>query len=385
MIYFDNAATSFPKPKAVIEAMENYFFNMGGTTGRSGHKMALEASELVFNTRESLAQLFNIKDSARIVFTKNVTESLNMAINGFLIKGDRVITTSVEHNSVMRPLRYLEQAGKIKLYVVQANQAGMVDPASFEDILKKESIKLVVFSHASNVTGAVNPIGPITQIVKSYGSNTLIDAAQTAGAYPVDVEADGVDMLAFTGHKALLGPQGTGGLYIREGIEIEPLMRGGTGSNSEREFQPELMPDRLESGTLNVIGLAGLGAGVKYVLEHGVVNLRQKEMALTESFIRNAAKIPDVRLYGPKDANNRVSVVSLNISGYDPAEIAYILDRDFDIACRPGLHCAPSTHKTIGTFPQGTVRFAFGPFNNIEEIHTGLTALSHISQKEGDV
>ncbi|OPX83849.1 MAG: putative cysteine desulfurase [Pelotomaculum sp. PtaB.Bin104] len=382
MIYSDNAATSFPKPKSVLEAMSDYFFNMGGNTGRSGHKKALEASELVFNTREYLAQLFNIKDSARIVFTKNVTESLNLALNGFLKKGDQVLTTSVEHNSVMRPLRYLEQTGTIKLFVVKANQAGIVDPAAFEDILRKEKIRLIVVSHASNVTGAVAPIGAIAKIARSYGSHTLIDAAQTAGAYPVDIAADGVDMLAFTGHKALLGPQGTGGLYIREGLEIEPLLRGGTGSNSEHEYQPELMPDKLESGTLNVIGLAGLGAGVKHVLEQGVTKIRQKEMDLTEHFIRNVAKIPGVRLYGPEDAGSRVSVVSLNITGCDPAEVAYILDRDFDIACRPGLHCAPSAHKTIGTFPQGTVRFSFGPFNNMEQINTSLKALAQISHKE---
>ncbi|MDD4168773.1 MAG: aminotransferase class V-fold PLP-dependent enzyme [Desulfotomaculaceae bacterium] len=382
MIYFDNAATSFPKPKVVMAAMENYFFNIGGNTGRSGHKMAIEASELVFDTREYLAELFNIKDSARMVFTKNVTESLNLAINGFLKKGDQVITTSMEHNSVMRPLRYLEQIGKIKIFIVQANQEGIVDPVAFEDILRKEKIKLIVLSHASNVTGTVAPISAIAQIAKNYGSHTLIDAAQTAGAYPVDVTADGLDMLAFTGHKALMGPQGTGGLYIREGIEIEPLMRGGTGSNSEREIQPELMPDQLESGTLNIIGIAGLGAGVKYVLEHGVMKIRQIEMDLTEIFIRNAAKIAGVRLYGPQDINKRVSVVSLNIFGYDPSEVAYTLDRDYDIACRPGLHCAPSAHKTIGAFPQGTIRFAFGPFNNIEEINISLKALNQISKRK---
>ncbi|OPY58427.1 MAG: putative cysteine desulfurase [Pelotomaculum sp. PtaU1.Bin035] len=382
MIYFDNAATSFPKPKAVIEAMEEYFFNMGGSTGRSGHKMAIKASELVFNTREHLARLFNIKDSARIVFTKNVTESLNFAINGFLEKGDQVITTSLEHNSVMRPLRYLGQTGKIKIFIVLANQEGIVEPSAFENILKKEKIKLVVVNHASNVTGAITPVRAIAKIAYKYGSRILVDAAQTAGAFPINVIADNIDMLAFTGHKSLLGPQGTGGLYISEGIKLKPLIRGGTGSSSEKEIQPDFMPDQFESGTLNVIGLAGLGAGVKYILDQGVTKIRTEEMELTKIFIKEAEKIEGVKLYGPRDVNIKVSVVSFNISGYTPSEVAYILDNNFNLACRPGLHCAPSAHKTIGTFPQGTIRFAFGYFNTIEEIKKGLKALSQISNKE---
>jgi len=382
MIYFDNAATSFPKPKAVIEAMEDYFFNIGGSTGRSGHRMAVKASELVFNTREQLAQLFKIKDSSRIVFTKNATESLNLAINGFLEKGDQVATTSMEHNSVMRPLRYLEQRGQIKIFTVQANREGLVDPEAFADILKKEKIKLVVVNHASNVTGSIAPIDIIAEIVHRYGSHMLVDAAQTAGAYPVDVASDNIDMLAFTGHKSLLGPQGTGGLYVREGIELSPIIRGGTGSNSEKEIQPDFLPDQFESGTLNIIGIAGLGAGVKYVLEQGVSNIRQEELKLTEMFIKEAGKIEGVELCGPSDMNKRVSVISFNISRYAPSTVAYLLDKHFDIACRSGLHCAPSAHATMGTHPQGTVRFAFGCFNNAAEIEKGLTALAEISLKE---
>jgi len=231
MIYFDHAATSFPKPKEVFEAMADYFFNIGANNGRSGYRMAIKASELVFNTRELLARLFQIKDSARIIFTKNVTESLNIAINGFLEKGDQVVTTSMEHNSVMRPLRYLEQRGQIKIFTVQANREGLVDPEAFADILKKEKIKLVVVNHASNVTGSIVPLEVIAEIAHRHGSRILADAAQTAGAYPVDAASGDIDMLAFTGHKSLLGPQGTGGLYVREGIELLPLIRGGTGSN----------------------------------------------------------------------------------------------------------------------------------------------------------
>lgn len=340
--------------------------------------MAITASELVFNTRELLAQLFNISNSSRIVLTKNVTESLNIAINGYLEKGDKVITTSMEHNSVMRPLRFLEQSGKIKIFIVQANAEGLVAPEAFEDILKKEKIKLVVLNHASNVTGTLAPVDSIAKIVTRYGSCLLVDAAQTAGAYPIDVISDRIDMLAFTGHKSLLGPQGTGGLYVREGITLVPLIRGGSGSNSEKEVQPDFLPDQLEAGTLNIIGLAGLGAGVKYILEQSVSKIRQDEMRITEMFIKEAEKMESIKLYGPREVKNRVSVVSFNVSQYTPSMVAYLLDKQFDIACRTGLHCAPSAHKTIATFPQGTLRFSFGCFNNVIEVKKGLAALADI-------
>ncbi|MDD4753839.1 MAG: aminotransferase class V-fold PLP-dependent enzyme [Desulfitobacteriaceae bacterium] len=381
MIYFDNAATSFPKPKAVIEAMEDYFFNVGGNTGRSGHRMAIKASELVFNTRELLARLFNISDSSRIVFTKNITESLNLAVNGFLEKGDQVVTTSMEHNSVMRPLRYLEQKGQIKIFTVQANKEGLVDPAVFEDILKKEKIKLVAVNHASNVTGSLVPVDVIAEIVSRYGSSILVDAAQTAGAYSIDVLSDNIDMLAFTGHKSLLGPQGTGGLYVREGIKLAPLVRGGTGSNSEKEIQPNFLPDQLESGTMNIIGIAGLGAGVKYVLKQSVSKIRQEEMKITKMFVKGVGKIDNIEMYGPRDISKRVSVVSFNIPRHAPSMVAYLLDKQFNLACRSGLHCSPSAHKTIGTFPRGTLRFSFGYFNDAAEVEKGLTALIEISRE----
>ena len=357
-------------------------FRSNKFTCRSGHKLALAASELVFETREDLARLFNVKDSARIVFTKNVTESLNIAINGFVEAGDTVLTTSMEHNSVMRPLRYLEQIGKISVIIVQTHNRGLVAPSAFEDVFKKEKVKLVVVHHASNVTGSLAPVGEIAQLAHKYGSCILVDAAQTAGAYPINVVDDGIDMLAFTGHKSLLGPQGTGGLFIREGIEIEPLIRGGTGSTSEKETQPGFMPDKLESGTLNIIGISGLGAGVRYILEQGVEQIRKVEMDLTGEFVKRAERIKGVKFYGPRDLRTKVSVVSFNIQGYPPSEVAHIMDRDFDIACRPGLHCAPAAHKTLGTLPQGTVRFAFGLFNTGEEIDQGLKALYEISRRD---
>ncbi|OPX84846.1 MAG: Cysteine desulfurase [Pelotomaculum sp. PtaB.Bin104] len=237
-------------------------------------------------------------------------------------------------------------------------------------------------NHASNVTGSIAPVDIIAEIVHKYGSRILVDAAQTAGAYPIDAASGDIDMLAFTGHKSLLGPQGTGGLCVREGIELAPFLRGGTGSNSEKEIQPDFLPDQFESGTLNIIGLAGLGAGVQYVLEKGVSNIRREEMKLTGMFIRGVEKIEGVELHGPGDMNKRVSVVSFNITRYAPSTVAYLLDKHFDIACRSGLHCAPSAHATIGTHPQGTVRFAFGCFNNAAEVKKGLTALNEISRKE---
>jgi cysteine desulfurase family protein len=381
MIYFDNAATSFPKPEEVFTAMKDYFFHVGGNTGRSAHKAALKASEIVFETREALAKLFNISDSSRIVFTKNATEALNFAIYGFLEKGDQVITTSLEHNSVMRPLRHLEKIGKIKLFIVPASDQGIIEPEDFEKILKRERIKLVVVNHASNVIGTIAPIKEIAKTAHRYGSVILIDAAQTAGVINIDVDEDEIDMLAFTGHKSLFGPQGTGGLFIREGIELEPLIRGGTGSNSEEEIQPNFLPDKLESGTLNTIGIAGLGAGIKYVLRKGISEIYQKEAELTECFIREVEKIEGVILYGPRETAKRVAVVSFNITGLSPSEVAYILDQEFGIACRPGLHCAPAAHQTIGTFPQGTVRFSFGYFNSLSDIETGIKALQKISRR----
>lgn len=381
MIYFDNAATSFPKPKVVLEAMQNYFYNIGGSAGRSAHKLTVKASELIFEAREQLGQLFNIPNTERIVFTKNVTESLNILINGYLKAGDKVVTTSLEHNSVMRPLRYLEKIRKIEVIVIPADKEGGFKLKDFKEVLKKDKVELVIINHASNVIGSLAPLEEIIKITHKYGSHILVDAAQTAGVYPIDVSSSDIDMLAFTGHKSLLGPQGTGGLYVKEGLEIEPLIRGGTGSNSENEWQPDFWPDRLESGTLNIIGITALCAGVKYLLEQRVDKLRKEEMYLTELFIKEVSQIKGIELYGPRDLQKRVAVISFNVAGYRPSEVAYYLDKDFNIACRSGLHCAPSAHKTIGTFPQGTVRFAFGCFTTEDEIEKGIKALYDIARR----
>ena len=379
MIYFDQAATSFPKPKVVLEAMTDYFNNAGGNVGRSAHRQALAASETVYDTRDLLARLFNIKDSGRIVFTKNVTESLNVAINGFWEKGCRVLTTSAEHNSVMRPLRYLEQQGWLELSIIPADSGGIPDLSGLEDLLKQNSYRLAVINHASNVTGALAPVELATALCHKYGCKVLVDAAQTAGAYPIDVASSGIDLLAFTGHKSLLGPQGTGGLYVDKEISLLPLIRGGTGSNSENEVQPDFFPDLLEAGTLNIIGLAGLGAGVKYILDTGIGEIREAEMKLTEIFLRGLAANTKVEVYGAAALDKRVAVVSFNIAGRSPSEVAYLLDRDYNIACRSGLHCAPSAHKTLGTLPRGTVRFSFGFLNNEQEVEQGIEAINQLS------
>ena len=383
MIYFDQAATSFPKPKEVLEAITDYFYNVGGNVGRSAHKQAIDASEIVFNTRELLAELFNVRDSARIAFTKNVTESLNIAINGFLEKDDRVLTTAIEHNSVMRPLRYWEHTGRIELSIIPTDRAAMPDLTELEKLLRRNKYKLAVFNHASNVTGIIAPIEQMTALCHQYGCKVLVDAAQTAGAYPIDVAAAGIDMLAFTGHKSLLGPQGTGGLYVSEGIELLPLLRGGTGSNSAQETHPDFFPDLLEAGTLNIIGLAGLGAGVKYILDAGLNEIRDTEMKLTETFLNALKNNPEVEIYGAGDIDKRVAVVSFNLTGRSPSEVAYLLDKRYDIASRSGLHCSPSAHKALGTLPQGAVRFSFGLFNNEREVSIGVEAVREIIDTKG--
>ena len=377
MIYFDQAATSFPKPKAVLEAMADYFYNIGGNVGRSAHKQALGASEIVFDTRELLAELFKIKDSSRIIFTKNVTESLNVAIYGFLEEGGRALTTVAEHNSVMRPLRYLEQRGRIELSLIPADSAGLPDLPGLEQLLRQGQYKLAIINHASNVTGLIAPVEEMTALCHKYGCRVLVDAAQTAGSHPIDITGSGIDMLAFTGHKSLLGPQGTGGLYVDERIKLPPLLRGGTGSNSAEETQPDFFPDQFEAGTLNIIGLAGLGAGVRYILDTGLLEIAETERKLTAAFLGGLKDNPEVEVYGAPD--RRVAVVSFNIKGRAPSEIAFILDRDYGIACRSGLHCSPSAHKVLGTLPMGTVRFSFGAFNTMREVEQGVAAVRELS------
>jgi len=377
MIYFDNAATSWPKPAPVCAALNDYFGDAGGNPGRSGHRMSIAAARVVENARETLADFFHAGDPSRIIFTQNATHALNLALYGLLRPGDHVVTTGMEHNSVMRPLRHLESRG-VEISVVPCATDGMLDVQSVQRAIRPDT-RLIVTTHASNVAGTLIPVAELGALARQKGVFYLVDAAQTAGAVPVDVQQMRVDLLAFTGHKALLGPTGTGGLYVREGIELTPLMRGGTGSDSAHEIQPQFLPDAYESGTLNVAGIAGLAAGAHFVSEVGVEAVRTHEQKLVAQFLDGASDIPGIALYGPRDAKLQCGVISFNLAAAVPSEVGLILDQSFEIMARTGLHCAPSAHRTLGTFPAGTVRFSFGWFNTPAEVEIALKALKEIA------
>jgi len=381
IIYFDNAATSWPKPPETIAAMQNYLQNIGGSPGRSGHRLSIEAARIIFAAREKLAELFNIPDPLRIVLTKNATEALNIAIFGLLKPGDHVITSGMEHNSVMRPLRLMEARG-VRITVIPCDKTGLLDPAQIAGAIEKNT-KAIFITHASNVTGTVLPVADIGRIARDHDLVLCVDAAQTAGSYPIDVLDMNIDLLAFTGHKSLLGPSGTGGLYIREGLEknITPLCVGGTGSRSEMEAQPDFMPDRYEAGTPNTAGFAGLRAGVEFVLSRGLDEIKSKEENLTKVFIEGIGNLPGITLYGQTSVDQRIPVVSFNIDGMDPAAVAWEIDERFKIMSRSGLQCAPAAHKTIGTYPVGTVRFSFSYFNTGEQVIQSIEALEQISRE----
>lgn len=379
MIYLDNAATSRPKPPEVLQAMTDFMNNVCANSGRSGHRLAIQASRIVYEARESVAEVFNVADPLRIVFTMNATESLNLAINGALRAGDHVITSSMEHNSVMRPLRALESQG-VEVTVVQCSEQGFLYP---EDVGKaiKPNTRMIVLNHGSNVVGSLAPVEEIGRLARERELLLTLDTAQTAGAYPIDVQEMEVDLLAFTGHKSLCGPPGTGGLYIREGVQLEALKWGGTGSRSDEEYQPDFLPDKYESGTLNLVGIAGLGAGVEYVMREGVDNIRKRECDLTQRLINGLLDIHGVKVYGGLDADRQIGVVSFNIDGMSPSEVGLRLDDEYQILCRVGLHCAPAAHRTVGTFPDGTVRFGLGTFNTEDEIDAAVEAVRDLAEK----
>ena len=381
MVYLDNPATSWPKPPEVKEEMNRFMEEVGANPGRSGHSLSIEAARIIYEAREALSILFHVKDSSRIIFTLNATESINLALKGILKPQDHVITSSMEHNSMMRPLRDLEKKG-IELSIIPCSNEGMLDPQEVERKIRS-STRMVVLNHASNVTGTLLPIKEVGFITRRHDLLFLVDAAQTAGAYPIDLERDEIDLLAFTGHKSLYGPQGTGGLAIGErinGKEMIPLKQGGTGSRSEFEEQPDFLPDRFESGTPNGVGIAGLLAGIQFVLRKGVEQIRQNEMTLIEKLIMGLKKIPQVKLYGPERQGDRVATLSFNFAHLSPSNGALRLEKEFGILCRPGLHCAPAAHRTIGTFPEGTIRFGLSVFNTEREIEIAIQAVSLIAQ-----
>jgi len=381
VIYLDNSATSWPKPPQVKEAMNKFMEEIGANPGRSGHVLSIEAARIVYEAREALSILFHVKDSSRIIFTLNATESINLALKGLLKPKDHIITSSMEHNSVMRPLRELEKRG-IELSIIPCSKEGMLDPQEVEKKVQSNT-RMVALNHASNVTGTLLPLKEVALITKRHDLLLLLDAAQTAGAYPIDLEKDGIDLLAFTGHKSLYGPQGTGGLAIGERInerEMIPLKEGGTGSRSEFEEQPDFLPDRFESGTPNGVGIAGFLAGVQFIMEKGVEQIRQNESTLTEKLMKGLKGIPQVTCYGPENQEDRIAILSFNLEDLSPSKVASRLEKEFGILCRPGLHCAPAAHRTIGTFPQGTVRFGISVFNTEAHVETAIKAVSSISK-----
>jgi cysteine desulfurase family protein len=380
MIYFDNAATSWPKPAAVPQAMTAFLEQVGANPGRSGHRLSVTAARTIYDTRQALADLFNAPDPMRVVFGHNITEALNLALRGLLHPGDHVITSSMEHNSVMRPLRWLEQQG-VALSVLPCSPQGFLDPDDIEAAIRPHT-KLIVLNHASNVAGGLLPVAEAGRIARQHGLLLLVDTAQTAGAYPIDMQQDNIDLLAFTGHKSLYGPTGTGGLIFGERVAAEgilPLHLGGTGSRSEAEFQPDFLPDRFESGTPNAVGLAGLLAALHWLQDKSVDAIRQHETTLARQLISGLQQIPGVILFGGQDASRQTATVSFNIASLEPSTVGQRLDAEYGILCRVGLHCAPAAHRTLGTFPDGTVRFGMGAFNTIEEVHQALQAVEHLA------
>jgi cysteine desulfurase family protein len=402
LIYMDNAATSFPKPPGVIEAMVYFMQNVGANPGRSQYDLSQEASRIVEGAREKLAKLFNIPDPRRIAFTLNGTESLNTVIFGVLNPGDHIVVTQMEHNSVLRPVRYLEGEGIITVDVAPCDKMGTLDIDALKGLIRKNTA-LVVVNHASNVCGTIQDVKAIKEAIGS--APLLLDAAQTAGVLPIDVQELEIDFLAFTGHKSLYGPQGTGGLYVRPGLSIRPLKRGGTGSVSEDEEQPYFFPDILESGTRNNVGIAGLSAGLDFVLETGVDEIRRHEMALMEQLVAGLIDLPGMVLYGPLKPEHQVAILSVTFDNalpdglhvsfggcggrsipatfesVHPHEAGMILGQHYDLSVRVGLHCAPLAHKALGTFPEGTVRFSLGYFNTAAEVRIAIDAITKIAEK----
>ncbi len=379
LIYLDNAATAWPRPEAVFSAMKNYMEEIGGSPGRSGHRLSIEAARIVYNCRERLSRILGADDPLRIVFTKNATEALNLSITGLLRPGDHVIASGMEHNSVMRPLRAFESSG-VEISIVKCSPGGELDPGDVEKEVRGNT-RAVYLTHASNVTGGIMPVEEVGKIADDRGLVFCVDAAQTAGALEIDVNKMRIKLLAFTGHKSLLGPQGTGGLYLHESLEgkVKPLLRGGTGSSSESEEQPGFMPDIFEAGTLNTVGIAGLEAGAAYLLERGVESVRSHETGLIERFLEKAAEIEGVKLYGSCDHHKMMPVISFNIEGMSPSDLSLKLDEEYGILSRPGLQCSPSAHRTIGTYPQGTVRISFGLFSSMDHVERAIEAIGEIA------
>ncbi|HJC34532.1 MAG TPA: aminotransferase class V-fold PLP-dependent enzyme [Candidatus Mediterraneibacter faecipullorum] len=378
MIYMDNAATTLHKPDAVKAAVLAAFDTMGNA-GRGASEPALDASRVIYGAREKLAYFFNAESASRIVFTANSTESLNIAIKGLFCPGDHVITTVLEHNSVLRPLYECQERG-VELSILGCDEKGNISYKDMEGAVK-ENTKAIVCTHASNLTGNMIDLTKAGKIAKRHGLLFVVDASQTAGVWPVDVQNRGIDVLCFTGHKGLLGPQGTGGMYVRTGVSIRPLLSGGSGIDTYNPRHPSQMPTALEAGTLNGHGIAGLGAAVSYLEETGLDVIREKELSLMRRFYEGISSIPGIKIYGDFSTQKRAAIVSFNIGDYDSSEVSDELNVEYGIVTRPGAHCAPLMHKALGTLEQGAVRFSFSHYNTEEEVDTAIRAVGELARE----
>jgi len=379
-IYFDNAATSFPKPPDVEAGLLDYHRHLGASPGRGAYPRAVLSGRLLDDTRKLLAILFNIPKPGQIAFALNATDALNLAIKGLDWRlGDNAVVSAMEHNSVLRPLHALKNRKGIKIIKVKANTDGIVDPIDFAKAMDSHT-RLVALVHASNVSGSIQPIADVGDIARRKGIPFLVDAAQSAGALPIDVEAMKIDLLAFPGHKALFGPLGTGGLYMREGLDLETLREGGTGSQSEQEVQPDFLPDKFEAGSHNALGIAGWKSGLEYLIRETVAKVRAHEERLTAQFLEGVGKIKTLKVYGSNNAVNRVAVISVRLDDFAPLELSHRLFERGGLMTRSGLHCAPGAHQMIGSYPLGTTRFSFGYFNTPADIEMAVSVLDAISR-----
>ena len=377
-IYLDNASTSFPKAPTVATAMSDYITNRGININRGSYALAYDVEDIIYTTRQRLNTLFNGHDPSHVIFTQNVTMSLNMVIKGLLKSGDHVLVSSMEHNAVMRPLTQLLDKG-ITFDTIPCDSTGFIQMDSIEPLIRPNTVALII-NHASNVCGTIQPLESIGPICKAHNLQFIVDAAQTAGVIPIDVKACHIDALCFTGHKGLLGPQGIGGIILTKEMAqtLTPLIAGGTGSFSHLETMPTHMPDAFEAGTLNLPGIIGLNEGLAYIESQGMENIHNHELALTQSFLKGLQSIDGINIVGKQNIQDRTAVVSITIDGMDPASIAYELESNYHIMTRVGLHCAPRAHQTLETYPEGTVRFSFGYANTHKDVETALSALHRI-------
>ncbi|WP_027633296.1 aminotransferase class V-fold PLP-dependent enzyme [Clostridium hydrogeniformans] len=378
-IYLDNAATTYPKPETVINSMCNYMSNLGASPGRGSYFSALESSRLVYECRESLCDIFNFNKAENVIFTSNVTNALNILLKGFIKPGYHVITTSMEHNSVLRPLFDLKDSLNLDLDIIQCDSNGLLDIEKFKNTIK-DNTKLVVMTHSSNIIGTVEPLEEVGAICKRLGIDFIVDCAQTAGITNVDFNRLNCSALAFTGHKGLLGPQGIGGFLLTDEFnkKCNSLILGGTGSLSSEPTQPDFLPDKFESGTLNTPGIVGLNAGLKFIKEVGLSSIEEKEQYLTHILLSGLLNMDKVKVYGLSNSKDRTSAISVNFTNMDSSEVSFMLDSTYGIMTRTGLHCAPLAHKTIGTYPIGTLRFSVGYFNDEKDIYYTLDSLNKI-------